>query len=250
MKKIDFAANTEVKYLSNWKVVQTNMTRHKIDKIVPIDRLVKCKMQDNLEFLQWCKKYWDQYFPGGEYDAAGRRGGLVPSSSSNLSGSVSAAAPIRTTTTTSNVSRTSSSSAPPRRAGTSTLASRGAAAPSGSTISSRSTSSAQQQQQTVALQKEVEALNETVGGLEKERDFYFNKLRDIEILIQTAIEADPKAEEEEGSLIKQIQEVLYSTEEGFEVPQAESLGLEDDVEGLGMADDGLTDLTQNDDEVF
>lgn len=26
--------------------------------------LVKCKMQDNLEFLQWTKKYWDQYFPG------------------------------------------------------------------------------------------------------------------------------------------------------------------------------------------
>lgn len=32
-------------------------------------------MQDNLEFLQWLKKYWDMNFPGGEYDAVARRKG-------------------------------------------------------------------------------------------------------------------------------------------------------------------------------
>lgn len=42
---------------------------------VPVDRLVKCKMMENLEFLQWLKKYWDLNFPGGEYNALARRNG-------------------------------------------------------------------------------------------------------------------------------------------------------------------------------
>jgi len=42
---------------------------------IPVDRLVRCKMQDNLEFLQWLKRFWDMNFPGGEYDPVARRGG-------------------------------------------------------------------------------------------------------------------------------------------------------------------------------
>ena len=34
---------------------------------------MKCKLQDNLEFVQWLKQFWDQNFPGGEYDAVARR---------------------------------------------------------------------------------------------------------------------------------------------------------------------------------
>jgi RP/EB family microtubule-associated protein len=29
-------------------------------------------MQDNLEFLQWMKKYWDTHSRGEGYDAVGR----------------------------------------------------------------------------------------------------------------------------------------------------------------------------------
>lgn len=43
---------------------------------------MKCKFQDNLEFMQWVKRYWEQYFPGGDYDAVGRRkGGGAPAKS-------------------------------------------------------------------------------------------------------------------------------------------------------------------------
>ena len=63
-----------------------------------------------------------------------------------------------------------------------------------------------------ALQAKNTELLETVQGLERERDFYFSKLRDIELLIQQAMEADPVLEEDEGSLLKQIQTILYSTE--------------------------------------
>lgn len=42
---------------------------------------MKCKFQDNLEFMQWVKRYWDQNFPGGAYDAGQRRKGTGASKS-------------------------------------------------------------------------------------------------------------------------------------------------------------------------
>jgi len=68
--------------------------------------------------------------------------------------------------------------------------------------------------QTAALTQENNALKETVQGLERERDFYFSKLRDIELLVQGAMEAEPELEKDEGGLLKQIQTILYSTEVG------------------------------------
>lgn len=44
---------------------------------------MKCKMQDNLEFCQWLKKFWDANWGGDEYDAIGRRGGQASDMSVN-----------------------------------------------------------------------------------------------------------------------------------------------------------------------
>jgi RP/EB family microtubule-associated protein len=65
---------------------------------------------------------------------------------------------------------------------------------------------------TAALQTEIATQKEAIAGLEKERDFYFAKLRDIELLLQSAIEEDPELEKEEDTLVKHIQGILYSTE--------------------------------------
>ena len=54
----------------------------------------------------------------------------------------------------------------------------------------------------------------------KEREFYFNKLRDIEIFVQTSMdEADDGAD----SNLKSVQDILYKTEDGFEIPETENL---------------------------
>ncbi len=45
----------------------------------------------------------------------------------------------------------------------------------------------------------------TVDGLEKERDFYFSKLRDIELTCQ-------EHETENNSIISRIIDILYATE--------------------------------------
>lgn len=44
-------------------------------QIVPIDKLVKGRFQDNFEFLQWFKKFFDANYNGQEYDAYALRNG-------------------------------------------------------------------------------------------------------------------------------------------------------------------------------
>lgn len=34
---------------------------------------MKARPQDNLEFMQWLKKYYDHHLPQGDYDAENRR---------------------------------------------------------------------------------------------------------------------------------------------------------------------------------
>lgn len=46
-------------------------------KIVPVEKLIKAKFQDNFEFLQWFKKFFDANYDGHEYNAMDARGGEV-----------------------------------------------------------------------------------------------------------------------------------------------------------------------------
>jgi RP/EB family microtubule-associated protein len=57
-------------------------------------------------------------------------------------------------------------------------------------------------------------LRVSAEGLEKERDFYFQKLRNIEILLQdvAAMEEPPSVDE----LVQSIQDILYSTDDGID----------------------------------
>lgn len=53
-------------------------------QIVPIDRLTKGRFQDNFEFLQWFKKFFDANYSGNEgYDALAMRGGEPMGSGGN-----------------------------------------------------------------------------------------------------------------------------------------------------------------------
>jgi RP/EB family microtubule-associated protein len=174
--------------------------KHQVDKPIRVESLVKCKMQDNLEFLQFVKQYWDQHFPGHDYDPVSRRkgqGGLP---------ATGGAAPRAAPAAARRAPAASNTAAPRTRT---PLAAGGGGAAS------------------AALREENTQLKETVSGLERERDFYFSKLRDIELLIQQAMEADPELEKDEG-LLKQIQNILYSTEEGFEIPP-EAEGAEEET---------------------
>lgn len=40
----------------------------RLPQIIPVEKLVKGKFQDNFEFLQWFKKFFDANYDGREYD--------------------------------------------------------------------------------------------------------------------------------------------------------------------------------------
>ncbi|KAL4070047.1 calponin homology domain-containing protein [Scleroderma yunnanense] len=195
MSRVKMNAKHEYEFVANFKVMQTAFKIKKIDKPIPIEKLVKCKMQDNLEFLQWMKRFWDSNFGGQGYDAVGRRRGAPTDTPATI-------APLST-------SRTGSATAGLGIGGRS-----GGKTP----ISGHRAGSTQPNEAVQNLQAQVREMTTHMEGLEKERDFYFAKLRDIEILVQQQLEAVEAAGGDETSL-KEIQKILYSTEEGFEVPE-------------------------------
>jgi len=200
MSKVKFGVNAEYAYVQNFKILQNTFAKHSIDRSVPVEALIKCKMQDNLEFLQWTKRFWDQYYPGGEYDALARRKASGPSS---VGAPPTAMRSSNTSAARRGVTPTGATARPPRALGVG----------GGSTM----------------LASEVAQLKETVESLERQRTFYFDKLRDIELLIQQEVERDPDVEKDEEGLVKRVQNVLYSTEEGFELPPEAELA-QDDLE--------------------
>lgn len=102
------------------------------------------------------------------------------------------------------------------------VAPRGARGPSAAAISN---------EMIQQLSAEIDEMKLSVDSLERERDFYFGKLRDVEVIIQERlgelIQVTDEGEElgdpnsaSEAETLKQIQSVLYKTEEGFELPDA------------------------------
>ena len=193
MSRVKFNANTDYAYLENFKILSNAFRKHGVERPIPTQDLIKCKMQDNLEFLQWSKRYWDQYYPGGDYDAVARRKGAGGAPAGMPATGRAAGGAARKPAAGS-----MGSSAAPRTGSRAGGFAAGAGAGGGAAAA--------------ALQAKNTELMETVQGLERERDFYFSKLRDIELLIQQAMEAEPTLEEDENGILKQIQTILYSTE--------------------------------------
>jgi RP/EB family microtubule-associated protein len=208
IKKVKFNTKQEHEFINNFKVLQASFKKMSVDKIVPVDRLVKGKFQDNFEFLQWFKKFFDANYGGQEYDAIGMRGGEEVGSGGKPSRPAARPAPV----TMSGMPKRSPASRPAMPAA------RPAARPAngGGAPPARNGMSAGAQAQIEDLTTQVLEMKLTVEGLEKERDFYFGKLRDVEVMCQ-------ENEAAGGDTIRKVLDILYQTEDGFAVPEEEDV---------------------------
>ena len=204
MSKVNYDAKHDYEYVKNYKILQSSFDKQHIDKHIEVERLIKGKYQDNLEFLQWFHIYFEQAWSGGEYAAVERRalcqgGNRASESARNKPAPAAGAAkPAR--------SRAAAARVPAEKKST--------AAASGAAGKSNTSAAAAGAARGGAGSKESEQVAElklTVDGLEKERDFYFGKLRDIEILCQNESETP-------SDLVLAIQKILYATEEDFVDP--------------------------------
>ncbi|KAL4441708.1 hypothetical protein ABPG74_008705 [Tetrahymena malaccensis] len=80
LSKVKWTAKLEYDFLHNFKILQQTFDKLQVPKMIPVNKLAKAKYQDNLEFAQWIKAYFDINCKekGRGYDALKRRGNVVP----------------------------------------------------------------------------------------------------------------------------------------------------------------------------
>ncbi|PKA55994.1 Microtubule-associated protein RP/EB family member 1C [Apostasia shenzhenica] len=188
MHKVNFDAKNEYEMIQNYKVLQDVFNKLKITKHIEVNKLVKGRPLDNLEFMQWMKRYCDTVNGGTQksYNAIERRDSCKGGKEANKR-----AMNIQASSKTSSAGSRANSAHCSRKNDTS------------------SANTLQKTPSTAELQAHDEQITEMklfVDNLEKERDFYYTKLRDIEILCQ-------RPEVEHLPIVRVIQRILYSTDE-------------------------------------
>lgn len=211
IKKVKFQAKLEHEFIQNWKLLQTGFKKVGVDKTIPVDKLIKGKFQDNFEFCQWFKKFFDANYAGQEYDALSMRNGVQPIAEGSATASQKRGTPAVSRMTTNKPRVASSSTAPKRTA---------APKPAASSVTRPvATKPSVSQQEMDNLTVELSEMRTNVEGLEKERDFYFGKLRDIEVICNEGDNAGT-------DLSERVLSILYATEEGFAPPDEAENGEE------------------------
>uniref|UniRef100_A0A8C5MUZ1 Microtubule-associated protein RP/EB family member 1 n=1 Tax=Leptobrachium leishanense TaxID=445787 RepID=A0A8C5MUZ1_9ANUR len=225
LKKVKFQAKLEHEYIQNYKVLQAGFKKMGADKIIPVDKLVKGKFQDNFEFVQWFKKFFDANYDGKDYDPVAARQGqetapvpMMPapvlnkpkkpqssiSSDDGCTGS-EGTAPGRVQATESKkvLKLAPQKLAPAQRPAVNTKPAPGLV---------KKSAVGNGEEESAELIQQINVLKITVEDLEKERDFYFGKLRNIELICQ-------ENEGESDPVLQKIIEILYATDEGFVIPE-------------------------------
>ncbi|KAH8741670.1 EB1 like microtubule binding protein [Cryptosporidium ryanae] len=182
MKNVNWGVKHDFQYLHNYKLLQQVFGKVNQPKYIDINKLVKGKYQDNLEFLQWMKGLFDESRAiDRDYDAIGRRslgkgpfpvyaGQIIPISSISRN-------------TTDNFAQNK-----PNDTFISTVK------------STRKSNHSEVERLRRALNKEIEEKD----IVDKERMFYFNKLRAIEILYE-----ELNGKKIQFMPLKDISEILY-----------------------------------------
>lgn len=75
MHKINWAANKTHEYVANYKILQDCFSKLHIERFIDVARLTGGRYMDNLEFMQWFKRFFEMTCAGkpSNYDAAAQR---------------------------------------------------------------------------------------------------------------------------------------------------------------------------------
>jgi len=232
IKRVKFKTTMEHEFIQNYKILQSSFTKLSVEKNIPVEKLVKARFQDNFEFVQWFKKFFDANYAGNDdYDPVARRleagAKPTPRAGGPRIGGVTKPTPSRTAGTgtkpTTTRSHLAASRSPGSRVGASPL--------------QKNTASNKQLEEALAKIKlnetQLAETNETLKNLEQERDFYYNKLRQVEEMCtpydkERCDEADEETKEiyekerqecpTTDLFVQKVMAVLYAEEEGFAPP--------------------------------
>ncbi|KAK2973526.1 hypothetical protein RJ640_010581 [Escallonia rubra] len=247
MHKVNFDAKSEYDMIQNYKVLQDVFNKLKIDKHVEVNKLVKGRPLDNLEFLQWLKRYCDSINGGIMNEYITPLNLVLASVSANSFTLVQRLAcyprnynPLERR---SKVGKERSSKGFVKN---SKSLQANNAHKSGTvdglginkiyeTKQGKTGAVAVGAGEIQALSKEITELKLSVDLLGKERDFYFAKLRDIEVLCQI-----PELEHLPMSVA--IKKILYAADEKESaLSEAQELVCQPGNAGLEADSDDITE---------
>lgn len=179
MSKINWGAKYEHEFVNNYKLLQQAFDKQNVHKHIEVEKLIKAKYQDNLEFMQWFKRFFDLNCRGGAdymalerrkgaktlWDAGDRKGGAAPRAviekpAEKPKGIAGPKVPVK----------------------------------------------AKAAIQNEPIDKQVAELRMNCDTLEKERDFYFGKLRSIELFCD-------HFEGQNHPIVGDVQKILFATDD-------------------------------------
>ncbi|CEF63928.1 Eb1 [Strongyloides ratti] len=223
LKRIKWNSKHEIDWISNWKIIQTSWKNIGIDKPIPVDSLLKGKFQDNFEFLQWFKKFFDANYDESPYNAEETRN-FEPIPAANSTKTTPASNKTSTSNkTASNISKNVRNSTNISCNNTSkesedlkkgeVLSNCKKDDGKDCTVKDKKDCIDEYKKENATLEKEVAELTDELQKMsaslltmEHERDYYYNRLKMIEIMITDL---------EENSQIEagKIKKILYTDDD-------------------------------------
>lgn len=237
MHKVNWSAKQSFEFVANYKILQSCFSKLSIDRHIDVDRLISGRYMDNLEFMQWFKRFFELGVGEvSDYDAYAQRckgKGGAQYGGGKRSGKPNSA-PTKTIKSTVGSASTGAISAK-------SAAQKPLPAVSANQENSKPKNSMVNKDDEVAMlkaaneeaEKNYAELRSEMEGIEKERDFYFEKLRDIEITLQE-VEDRGQGTELTAALFK----ILYATADGFEQANIDANPKTIDVEPLASTSNG------------
>ena len=215
LKKVNFNAKAQHEYESNFGILQNCFEKLGVKRDVPVQSLVSGNVQENLDFAQWFKRFFDANIVNATPDlptATDPAGGHVEGQGQQKNRS-SCKSPSSLASGKSFVVRD-----PPSRSSAVRLGRQSASlwkrSPDCVSAGWRRPKSpvkpaVDREHQAQEMDKAVTSLRRDVTQLSMERDFYFGKLREIELICQ---------HDEKAAGVANVLDVIYATEEGFSPP--------------------------------
>ncbi|XP_020575718.1 microtubule-associated protein RP/EB family member 1A-like isoform X2 [Phalaenopsis equestris] len=163
MHKVNFDARSEYDMIQNYKVLQEVFNKLKIEKHIEVNKLVKGRPLDNLEFLQWLKRYCDSVNGGimnENYNPVERRCKVGKERNIRVSQKISKSLQANNLGNRSIIDGSKHATVAPN-----------------STLENSSA-------YILELSEKIKEMKISLESMEKERDFYYEKLRYVEIVCQ------------------------------------------------------------------
>eukprot|EP00475_Leptophrys_vorax_P016873 TRINITY_DN2337_c0_g1_i1.p1 TRINITY_DN2337_c0_g1~~TRINITY_DN2337_c0_g1_i1.p1 ORF type:complete len:345 (-),score=123.49 TRINITY_DN2337_c0_g1_i1:59-1093(-) len=230
MRKVKYDAKHEYEFEQNWKILSDAFIDLGISRNIPVEKLIKARQQDNLEFLQWVYEFFIRNHNGFPYDAEKRRavarGGAQFGGANNKAAAgkgvvaARAAAKAKVAARSNAPSAASSLRAPGSSAA---LSSRTGQPPAPQMVTMEELVAERQKAQELATR--LRHFQTVIEDLEKERDLFYEKVAAIdEMCKEGALECetilrsveDPSvrdAAEWRMDLCGRIQQLIYDEED-------------------------------------